>query len=207
MQYDTLPKWLTEILINGTSTWDKATITSFPYLLEQITLHDSVWSYTFIPEVDQLVLVIQLDSHWNKDFCHQLDSWPYLAVEITEPLNICCIATAEPVTNIISGAESNSFAYSSFAEWISTGKSLGILPMDYYQLPQNTVIHRTEIETIGGHFSCIHREEIRVLLYSSEGKPLSIDLSRRESAFHKPTTLKPKEPGVLSRLFYWLKSL
>ncbi|RSK31728.1 hypothetical protein [Hymenobacter metallilatus] len=205
MQNGTLPKWLTETLINGISIWNKAASTSFPHLLQQITLHDSIWSYAFIPEVDRLVLIIQLDSHWNKDFCHQLDDWPYLAIEITEPLNTSYIVAADPVTNIISKAASESVAYSNFTEWISAGKSLGIIPTNYPQLPQYSVIHRTEIETIGGYFSCIHQEAIRILLYSSGGESLAINFSHRKSSPYNPAVLKQKEPGILSRLFHWKK--
>jgi hypothetical protein len=208
MQYSALPKWLAESIAHNSFAWNEAATTTFPQLLQHITLHDSIWNYTLIHEEYSLLLFIQLDSFWNKDFCHQLEDWPFLVIKINKPLsNFYDFAEKENAVNIISHAESNSILYSKLSAWLTVGKELEIIPVEFYQQLKNSTIYRTEISTMGGAFSCTHLEDINVLLYTVEGRPLSVNLSGKgiSSSEHK-MILKQKEPGILPRLFLWLKS-
>lgn len=178
-KYDDLyPTWLAEKLANYSFSWEKSISTSFPELLGRITLHDSYWHYTLSPSDNSLLLVIELDAIWNKDFCYQQETWPYLIIKIGRVISSFHDFTQDDFRGPISDVESSQINTSRFNEWLEFAKVYELLLADLYQgFPAKQVMHRTEISTVyGGVLSITHEVSIQILLYTADGQPLKIKL-------------------------------
>jgi hypothetical protein len=77
MEEEKYPAWLADKVFTSFN-WRAATKTSMQGLLQSITLHDSGLYKTFLDKENSWVLIIQLDAIWNKEFCHNLEDWPFL---------------------------------------------------------------------------------------------------------------------------------
>jgi hypothetical protein len=160
--------------------WTKATNTSLQELLQVITLHDSGWYKTFLDKENSWVLIIQLDAIWNKEFCHNLEEWPFLIIKFKKVF--CSFQDFDEhdlACHIISGAEVVAIGGKDFDDWMDFTKIAGLLSLDVLRNLQNEGnITRTEISTVyGGSLSLVHAAAIEVLLYSEQGSQLSINLA------------------------------
>ncbi len=148
-------------------------------LMENITLHDSYWYNTYVAGENAWVLIINLDAIWNKEFCHNMEEWPFLIIKFQKvfcsfqdfgehDLNYRTIGDAEVVK--IEGRD--------FADWMDFTKLAGFLPLNILQKLQDEIgLTRTEISTVyGGSLSLVHAPAVEVLLYSEQGSQLSVNL-------------------------------
>ncbi|MBD2716445.1 hypothetical protein KBK19_15495 [Microvirga sp. STR05] len=206
MLNDTSPEWLANGIVNGSFDWSKATGTTFSLLLDGITLHDSLWCQTISQAENSLLLVFRLDSFWNKAFCHHQDEWPYLLLEISEVLcSFYGFLPEEDTEKTVSRAATYLLPDSKVAAWSSVGTELGIVPIQLRKKVKPP-IHRTDIETLGGIYSCVHKEAIRILLYTTAGDLLPIDLS---AALFPENGLAQKplqDSGIVSRILQWFNA-
>ena len=175
---DHFPVWLTQQLANYSFDWKTSTTTSFPDLLRHITLHDSGWYHTLSSNDNSMLLVIELDAIWNKEFCHQQEIWPYLIIKIRRVINSLNDFTQDDFLGVISDVESLPINTVRFKEWIEFAQVYELLPTDLYRhFPIEQPLHRTEISTVyGGVLSITHESPIQILLYSANGQQLEIDM-------------------------------
>ncbi|GGF23961.1 hypothetical protein [Hymenobacter cavernae] len=179
MNKDIYPKWLGKHILNDSFSWDKSTRTTFPVLLEQITLHDSQWYTTFFEMDNSLVMVIELDAVWNKEFCYNSEEWPFLIIRFN---NVLCTFSNfnrdDYPVKTISSAETSIIDNIKFNSWYNSAKDLGILSKPFYERDsKNIIIHRTEIDTIySGTSTFFHAVLIETLFYSNMGQLLPIQL-------------------------------
>ncbi|MDU0372416.1 hypothetical protein ACFPAF_18590 [Hymenobacter endophyticus] len=178
---DLYPAWLTEHLANYSFNWENSVSTSFPELLDSITLHDSYWHHTISPGDNSIVLVIELDAIWNKSFCYQQTNWPYLIIRINRVINSFNDFTQDDFRGTIGDTESLQVNISRFNEWLEFAKVYDLLPVDLYEhFPIRKSMHRTEISTVyGGVLSITHEASIQTLLYTADGQSLKINIKNR----------------------------
>ncbi|MDO7887028.1 hypothetical protein [Hymenobacter cheonanensis] len=182
MEAEKYPTWLAHKVLTDFD-WAAATKTSMQELLKNITLHDSGCYKTFLDRVNSWVLVIQLDAIWNKDFCYNLEDWPFLILKFQK---VFCsfqeFTEYELGSSIIGEAEALTIDSKSFADWMDYTKIAGFLPLDILQnLQAEGGLTRTEISTIyGGSLSLVHASAIEVLLYSEQGSQLAVNLSAQQ---------------------------
>jgi hypothetical protein len=179
MEEEKYPAWLADKVFTSFD-WTKATNTSLQELLKSITLHDSGWYKTFLDRENSWVLIIQLDAIWNKNFCHNLEDWPFLIIRFHK---VFCsfqeFSEYELGSSIIGEVEVIAVSGKEFDDWMDFTKIAGFLPLNILQnLQSEGNLTRTEISTVyGGSLSLIHAPAIEVLLYSEQGSQLSVNLS------------------------------
>ncbi|RAK63544.1 hypothetical protein [Hymenobacter edaphi] len=171
--------WLAPRLVNNNFPWNQATSTTFPELLRRVTFHDGYW-HGWFPVLDDnsCLLVLQPDTVWNPEFCHQRESWPYLVIEIGRVLQMSRDVVPDAIMPGISNAESAPVNAARFTEWLEFAKVYDLLPADFfdYQKPQPP-LYRTDIHLlVNGTLSMIHEAPIRLLLYSETGERLPVRL-------------------------------
>ena len=148
--------------------------------MESITLHDSYWYNTYIDGENAWVLTISLDAIWNKEFCHNMEDWPFLIIKFQK---VFCsfqdFGEHDGNYRTIGGVEVATIGGKEFNDWMDYTKIAGFLPLDILQnLQAEGGLMRTEITTIyGGTLSLVHALTIEVLLYSEQGSQLAINLS------------------------------
>jgi len=149
-------------------------------LLNSITLHDSGCYKTLLDNKNSWVLIIQLDAIWNKEFCHNLEEWPFLILRFEK---VFCsfqeFTEYELGSSIIGEVEVTVMNGKNFDDWIDLTKIAGFLSLDILQnLKGESELTRTEISTVyGGSLSLVHAPAIEVLLYSEQGSLLSVNLA------------------------------
>jgi hypothetical protein len=179
MEEEKYPVWLADKVFTSFD-WGVAVKTSIQELLQSITLHDSSLYKTFLNEENSWVLIIQLDAIWNKEFCHNVEDWPFLILRFQK---VFCsfqeFTEYELGSSIIGEAEVTAIAGKDFEDWMDFTKIAGFLPLDILQnLQSEGGLTRTELSTVyGGSLSLIHAPAIEVLLYSAQGSLLSVNLS------------------------------
>lgn len=179
MEDEKYPAWLADKVFTSFD-WTSATKTSMQVLLDSITLHDSGCYKTFLDRQNSWVLVIQLDAIWNKDFCHNLEDWPFLILRFQKVFCSFQEFTAyELGSSIIGDVEVSVIDSKSFDDWMDFTKIAGFLPLDILQKLQDEIgLTRTEISTVyGGSLSLFHAPAIEILLYSEQGSQLAVNLS------------------------------
>ena len=180
MEEEKYPAWLANTVLNTSFDWAAAVKTSMQELTEIVTLHDSYWYNTYVAGENAWVLIINLDTIWNKGFCHDLEEWPFLIIKFKK---VFCsfqdFGEHDLDYRIIGGVEIVSIEGKNFADWMDFTKIAGFLPLDVLQSIQNERgLTRTEISTIyGGSLSLVHAPEVEILLYSEQGSQLAINLS------------------------------
>lgn len=175
---DRFPPWLSQRLLHNDFPWEEATLTTFPELLRRVTFHDGSWYGGFPAQYDNaMVLVLQPDAFWNREFCHQQEDWPYAVIEVSRVLNISRALEPEDLI-CIDSVESAPIDAVRFTEWLEFAKVYDLMPADFfdYQKPQPP-LHRTEIPLLAnGTLSFIHEARIRLLLYTATGERLTVQL-------------------------------
>jgi hypothetical protein len=182
MEDEKYPAWLADKVLDYSFEWRTATKTSMQELLGVITLHDSGWCNTFIEDSNAWILVINLDSFWNKVFCHNLEDWPYLIIRLGHVH--CSFQNFNEYDNdcrIIGSAESELVNGKRLNDWLNFGQISGLLsPDSTKKVSEIANLCRTEISTVyGGYLSLVHAPAIEVLLYSEQGSQLAVNLSAR----------------------------
>lgn len=180
MKDEKYPAWLANKVLNSYFDWATATKTSMPDLLENITLHDSCWYTIYLEKGNAWIIVIVLDTVWNKAFCHNPEEWIFLIIKFTKVF--CSFQKFDEddfKSPIISDVEVVSLGGKDFTDWMDFTKIAGIFPLDALQdIESRGHLARTEISTVcGGSLSLVHAPAIEVLLYSEQGSQLAINLA------------------------------
>lgn len=149
-------------------------------LLENITLHDSSWYTIYLERGNAWVIVIVLDTVWNKTFCQNPGEWTFLVLKF--PKVFCSFQKFNKddfICPILSDVEVMSIGGKDFADWMDFTKIAGLFPLDVLQdIEIQGHLDRTELSTVcGGYLSLVHAQPIEVLLYSEQGSQLVINLS------------------------------
>ncbi|QKG56789.1 hypothetical protein GKZ68_09250 [Hymenobacter sp. BRD128] len=179
MEDEKYPAWLADRVFTSFD-WTNAITTSMQELLDNITLHDSGYYKTFLDKQNSWMLIIQLDAIWNKDFCHNLEDWPFLILRFQK---VFCsfqeFTEYELGSAVIGDVEVTVLNGKDFDDWMDFTKIAGFLPLDILQnLKGEGGLTRTEISTVyGGSLSLVHAPAVEVLLYSAQGSQLAINLS------------------------------
>jgi hypothetical protein len=182
MEDEKCPAWLADKVFTSFD-WPKATKTSMPKLLNSITLHDSGCYKTFLDSKNSWVVIIQLDAIWNKDFCHNLEDWPFLILRFQKVFCSFQESTDDELgSSVIGDVEVMSIGGKDFDDWLDFTKIAGFLPLDVLQgIQAEGSLTRTEISTVyGTSLPLVHAPAIKVLLYSEQGSQLAINLSAGE---------------------------
>jgi len=82
MEYKKYPAWLAYRILDTSFDWKNANSTSIYKLLENVTLHDSCWYTIYLEKGNAWVIVIVLDTVWNKAFCQNPEEWTFLILKL-----------------------------------------------------------------------------------------------------------------------------
>lgn len=179
MEEEKYPAWLADKLLNKTFSWKEARQISMTDLLEHVTLHDSYWYNSILGNDNSLLLIINLDAIWNKEFCHNLEDWPFLIIRIKDVLcTFQNFSDADGFYTTIGLAETKPVNIPDFKEWVDFTKVAELFPPDFYQRPEPiSDLNRTVIDTIyGGALAITHHPSVEILLYSEQGEQLAVIL-------------------------------
>jgi hypothetical protein len=171
------PDWLTLAIVQDTLDWNKAAETTFPILLNHVNLHDSYWQGLYMTEACDVVISIQLDAFWNKEYTEKVgttDFWPYLIIRIPHTINI--FTSAARLEHGIGWASSTAVPFEEIERLIEGMSESGFWPSQLYQSVLDTAsqLCRSRIEDCNeGYVEILHSEKIHLLLINQDGTYLN----------------------------------
>lgn len=188
------PHWIEVAANNDSFEWSNAIRTTFPELLDYVTLHDSrlatVVSFTNVP-----VICIELDAVWNMEYTLSKDrncDWPYLVVKVPHAVNITYQNVFE---STISDAETIVIPKTSLPPLRTHTPTVLLSEAYLLALHQCKELHKTTLLSIHGDaIELLHDSEIYVLLLSPDGDYLDPSFNKGLQRFSDQEEEAPKAP-------------
>lgn len=163
--------WITAIDLEDFFEWENSVKTNFIDLFEMITLHDSYWKNKIINDQNELILIIEFDSHWNNEYLgyeSRNADWPYLIIKIPKMMNIEISTNRNSNTILISN--SIVIPRKKIKKWIEMIDKYEINSMAFRNKLKNAKeVYKTTIYDLKGYVQILHEPEIWILIIDKEG--------------------------------------